>query len=362
MIRFSHLNILLFFCLFQSANCLAQVPDSADIPEDYSFSFATLDIDTSGTSLFDYIYKLDGLPHIRIETDIKSLIRKKNLEEYQEASVILMNAKNEVLLDLPARVRSRGNMRKKVSLIPPIKIDFNKSELDSLGFLKIDKLKVVFPSNKNKHNQQRLFKEYFLYELYEMIDPDAIRTKLVNFCITHQGEAKYHFQGFIIENEAEYARRKEAQVLERETFKSVFLEREPFLKMTFFQYMIANTDWAIGNIHNLMLVKLPKFDKTIALPYDFDYAGVVGHDYAVPSTTLPIKDVHQRYFFPSLRVSQEEYDQTVKYFLSIEEDVYRKCESASYMDKRSIDDCKQYLKKFFNMMRSSKTATHIVKK
>ena len=352
---------LLITFLFQSSIANGQDRDSTDLPEEYSFSFATLDVDTSGKSLFDYIYQLDGIPHIRIETDIKNLIRKKNLEEYQEASIFLMNIKNEVLLNLPARVRSRGNIRKKVSFIPPVKIDFNKSELDSLGFLKIDKLKVVFPANKNKHNQQRLYKEFLLYEIYELINPDAIRTKLINFCITHQGEVKYQFIGFIIENEEEYARRKNAQILERQTFKSVFAESEPFLKMAFFQYMIANTDWSIGNVHNLMLVKLPEYDKVVALPYDFDYAGVVGHEYAVPSTTLPIKDVHQRYFFPSLKVERQDYDRMVKYYLSIEEDVYQKCDEATYMSQRSIDDFKDYLKEFFRMMRSSKTAAYIVK-
>ena len=54
------------------------------------------------------------------------------------------------------------------------------------------------------------------------------------------------------------------------------MDRELFLKMEFFQYMIANTDWSLSNKHNLELVKVPARDKVIALPYDFDYSGFVG--------------------------------------------------------------------------------------
>ena len=117
--------------------------------------------------------------------------------------------------------------------------------------------------------------------------------------------------------------------------------------------MIANTDWSLGNKHNLELVKVPSREKIVALPYDFDFSGFVGQNYAVPHISLPIKDVHDRYFF-SYKITEEEFYQTIDYYLSIEKDIYQICEEANYMKKKTIEKNKEYFHKFFDLLRSPK--------
>ncbi|MFT6321616.1 MAG: hypothetical protein ACJAT4_002546 [Granulosicoccus sp.] len=101
------------------------------------------------------------------------------------------------------------------------------------------------------------------------------------------------------------------------------------------------------------MVKVPARDKVIALPYDFDYSGFVGQNYAVPHTSLPIKEVNERYFF-SYKITEEEFYSTLEYYLSIEEDIYRICEEATYMSKKTIKYNKAYLKDFFDLLRNPK--------
>ena len=60
--------------------------------------------------------------------------------------------------------------------------------------------------------------------------------------------------------------------------------------------MIGNTDWSVGNSHNLQVLQLPEYDKGVPIPYDFDYSGFVGTNYAIPRSTLPIESVEERYF------------------------------------------------------------------
>ncbi len=302
-------------------------------------------------SLFDYIYSLDATPRLRIETDVGRLIRKKSSEEYQSCGIVLLDKSERELLNLPARVRARGNMRKKVCRMPPLKIDFKKSLLDSIGFHKRDKLKLVLPCNaRNSNQQEMLYKEFFIYELYGLIDKNCLRTKLIDVTLGNDDKKSYHFTGFLIEDDKEYARRKNARILDKASIISSKLDRESFVKMEFFQYMISNTDWSLRNKHNLTLVKLPDMERATVIAYDFDYSGFVGQAYAVPHTSLPIETVHDRYFF-SYPVSKEEFYQMVDYFLSIEDDVYELCDKATYMKTKTIKANKHYLKEFFDLLR-----------
>ena len=316
----------------------------------------------SKSSLYDYIFKTKGNPQITINTNVSRLLRKSSKEEYQEASLSIVQPSEGKTIDLNGRIRARGNIRKKVCIVPPIKFDFSKKDLDSLGFMKNDKLKFVFPCTKRNSNQELLYKEFFLYSLYDFIYPYCIKVKLVDVKLMDGEKEKYNFTGFLIEDEEEYARRNNARVIEKGRISASRLDRQSFLKMEFFQYMIANTDWSVGNKHNLEFVKLPNVNKVVALPYDFDYSGFVGHHYAVPHESLPIDNVHQRYFF-SYKITEEEFYAMVKYYKSIEEDIYRICDEATYMKPKTIEENKAYLRQFFKLLENpKKLKSRIVKK
>ncbi len=304
---------------------------------------------TPKSSFYDYLFNLEGLPKITINTNVKRLIRKSLKEEYQEATLQVIEPESGKTNLFKGRIRARGNHRKKVCNIPPVKFDFPKKTLDSLGLLKNDKLKFVFPCRENHRSQELLYKEFFLYELYKFIDTNSIIVKLMDVEFREKDEEKLKFNGFLIEDEDEYARRKNAIVIENGRINPSRLHRSSFLKMLFFQYMIANTDWTVANRHNLELVKLPGIDKVVALPYDFDYSGFVGQEYAVPHESLPIDEVTDRYFF-NYKIREHEFYEMVRFYESIEEDVYRICDEATYMKPRTINSNKAFFRKFFELL------------
>jgi len=316
---------------------------------------------SSKSSFYQYVFDIKERPKVTISTNVNRLLRKKLKEEYQIASIKVENPDDGKSLELKGRIRTRGNIRKKVCSVPPIKFDFSKKALDSIGFLKNDKLKFVFPCNKGSRNQELLYKEFFLYGLYDFIDSNCIKAKLVDVILNDGKKEKYNFTAILIEDEAEYARRKNARVIDKGKLRASRLHRKSFLKMVFFQYMISNTDWSVGNKHNLKFVKFPDIDKVVALPYDFDYSGFVGQLYAVPHESLPIDNIHQRHFF-SYKVNEGEFYEMVKFYKSIEEDVYRICDEATYMKPKTIKENKKYLKEFFDLLdRPERLKSKIVK-
>ena len=300
------------------------------------------------------VFEQKGISTIYLKTDLGQLIRKSSKEEYQDAVVRIDSEEGAVLVNLKGRVRARGNMRKKQCRIPPIKIDFKKGDLETLGLKKgIDKLKMVLPCRAGDDPQNKLYREHLLYEIYNLIDPRSIRTKLAKVVITDNKGKETIRTGFFVEEEEAFAHRSEAIVIESGKIRAESLQRDLFLKMTFFQYMIANTDFSITNFHNLEIVKHKDAKRPCAIPYDFDYAGFVGHSYAVPHESLPIEDVNERYFF-KYKLSEGEFFAMVNYYLSIEDSVNGIIDEAVYLSEKERAKCKDYLKSFFDLLRKPK--------
>ncbi len=321
---------------------------------DAKSTVAAIDDGRDKTSLFNYIFQLENRPQLELETDTRLLIKNKLQETYQQTEVKLFDGAGAMILATDAKVRARGNMRKKVSFLPPLKIDFKKSTLDSLGFLKLDDLKLVLPANRSKLSQEKLLQEYFLYELYSMLDSNAIRAKLVDVTIKFKGKVKYQLTGFLVESEADYEHRKNARIIEHGIVSSHLLDRTSFAKMVFFQYMIGNTDFSVDSKHNIEVVKLKGKDEIIIVPYDFDYSGFVNQSYALPHPDLPIEDVRSRYFFSGYKLNERDYEKMMTYYLSFKDKVNDLCEESTYMSDKTISGNKKYLNDFFKLLEKPK--------
>ncbi len=305
-------------------------------------------------SLFEYIHKLTppSVPvKIELTGNIKSVISKKLKEEYVPAQITIYNENDSLLLDVGGRMRSRGFMRKQVCRIPPVKFDFSKKELKELDFLNADKLKFVFPCKDNKNDQEKLFIEYFAYELYSLLNPKGIKARLVHFEIFNEKKKnEFDFYGILIEDESAYSYANDAQVLPgNRSLPPDVLERKHFVRMLFFQYMIGNTDWSIHKSHNLFIVQLPEYERLVPLPYDYDYSGLVDQTYAVPDPNLPITSVVQRYFMP-YKITEREFYDAIQFYQMKENEIMNLVDGATYMNEKSRKSIKSYLSEFFKII------------
>lgn len=302
-------------------------------------------------TLFNYFYFQDETPVIHIDTDLKKLIRRKSYEEYQP-SVISFDLENGETMVCKSKLRARGNIRKKVCVNPPLKLNFKEKDLQKNGFDTLDILKTVIQCRDSDNTKKYLAKERLAYDLYALIDTLAMRAKVVAFELYEDGEHKESLDGFLIETEKHYGRRTRSTVVEKGTLRSSVLYRNHFLKMTFFQYMIGNPDYAIPNKHNVEILQLAD-KKLVAVPYDFDYSGLVDTDYSVPHESLPIKSVRDRIYLVK-NVKLEEALATAKYFNSIKDDLYAVISNAAYLTEKDKKDTSQYIDGFFKVISSEK--------
>lgn len=304
---------------------------------------------SAAPSLFDFFYRQQGAPPVvKLETDWGQLIKEKLKEEYQPG-ILSFQGPDGNAVELEVSARARGNTRKEVCLFPPLRIKPAKKQISKLGLSPDSKLKLTLPCQNGKSNAECLLKEALAYQLYEAVSPIHHRTKLIELQGWQNGKEKYSFYALLVEEEEEFAGRVNAERVKQERINTIDLERDAYVKMCFFQYMIANTDWSAPNGHNLEILKLPGSDKLAAIPYDFDYAGFVDTDYAIPRSTLPIDNVSQRYFLGKY-VTEEEALECAGYYRSKKEQLLQICRGFGLLREKSLESAQEFLSGFFDML------------
>ena len=283
------------------------------------------------SSPFQYMQELGDVDlKISINTDVKNLLRHKRKEEWQEAKLISYH--NKVLnKEWDVRVRSRGNHRKEVCQLPPLKIDFPK---DNFSDIVTDKLKVVTPCSKGESFQQTLYKEYLVYKLHQQIDTMAVLAKLAKIELIQGDKSKYDFVGYFVEDNKNHAARTGTTNIESGLVSSGAFDRNHLVKFSLFQYMIMNQDWSFLNKHNVEIIKIPGQDKVSVVPYDFDYSGIVNQPYATPSPNFDLTSVRQR-LFRCNNVTREEMLVAQEFYNSIKEDLLEVISSATFLNEKN---------------------------
>ena len=134
--------------------------------------------------------KLDDFERIIIQLDIDAMLSNKRSEEYQPAT-ILFYGDNQSTIKFEAKVKARGKYRRVYCDLPPLKVNFSKSELDDLGlYTKFDKFKLVNNCYLSGKADQALLKEFCVYKMYNQISEQSFRVK--SFSIIYQDLSLIH--------------------------------------------------------------------------------------------------------------------------------------------------------------------------
>ena len=158
--------------------------------------------------------------------------------------------------------------------------------------------------------------------------------------------------GFLIESISEVAKRNDMKVFKGNIRNQEAVNKEDLDKLVFFQFMIGNLDWSITERHNMKLIKGDKGALPIAIPYDFDYSGIVNTPYAVPPEELYLPDVKTRLFRGFCRLNN--YQETIEFYKSIEDDLFTEVNSLATLRENGVNNVTRYLTGFFENLNSEK--------
>ncbi len=309
----------------------------------------------SGQTIFDVLYQKEN-PTCILITDLKVLIQKKEMEEYQPGTFIVKDANS--VDTFKVEVRTRGNARKANCYYPPFKIKFKKAKLITK---EPNTVKIANCCKNTNYHEQVLTKEYLAYKIYETITDLSFRSMLID--IEYQdvnGKYKPHVRpAIMLENEDQLASKLGGKEYGPSTMPAYKMDSTQLATMTLFEYLIGNSDWAVGNLHNCVVVATR--DNFIPVPYDFDYAGIVNANYAVPHESLPIKSVAERYNRGTC-LTEDQCERARQLILSKKDEILAIATSSPRLVPKEVKGFTKYLERSLEVFENEKYTKNIFTK
>jgi hypothetical protein len=275
-----------------------------------------------------YLFGDDKVLEVTLRFDFTTYIRKKPADEYMDAELIYHFSESDSLVN-NIRLRSRGNSRNELCIIPPIRLNFKNCENRPLDLDGVSNVKLVTHCKDNDKFEDYILKEYLSFKLYNVVKDSSFRVRLLHIKYSDTGAKGHeHYRyGFVIEPVDVISDRLNAIEKEDVVARANFIDPECYDKLSLFQYMIGNDDWHLANLHNLKLIEPVKGNKMLlgAVPYDFDYAGLVETYYAIPNKIYGLEDIRSRIYIGPCR-SDESIRELMQFFMDHKQEFYDEIE------------------------------------
>lgn len=198
-------------------------------------------------------------------------------------------------VSLPLALVVRGNFRRDAAncIFPPLYINFPKKTVKGTLFAKQNKLKLVTHCRDDEY----VVREFLIYKLYNLLTDLSFKARLAQVTyLDSLGKRKPETHwGMLLEDEDDISNRNGISVY-KNRLKAAYVDTTNMATVAVFEYMIGNTDWSVVFRHNIKMVVDSTKPRPMAIPYDFDHAGLVDTRYAKPAEQLNIETVRERLY------------------------------------------------------------------
>jgi hypothetical protein len=301
------------------------------------------------------LFKDDVPIQMTLTTDIRQLTGEKEKAEFQKA-IVTLKLPDSTLVKEEIELRARGNFRREYCYIPSLMLNFKTAETNRTASL--EKMKMVCTCRMGNEFEELVLKEYLSYKIFNLLTDMSFRVRLVSMTfMDSEGKKKPISQyGFMIEDVDDMAKRNNCKELELKKLQTEASDRKYMTKVALFEYMIGNTDWSVPGDHNIKLLQqrdVPNA-RPYAVPYDFDFSGLVDAPYAIPDELLGTTSVTERVYrgFPR---SMEELQEEIKVFNDKKAEIYKLIKEFQLLSKRSKDGMIKYLDDFYKTISDPRT-------
>ncbi|HLF36291.1 MAG TPA: hypothetical protein VI583_18740 [Cyclobacteriaceae bacterium] len=307
--------------------------------------------DPSPTGMIPELFKSEKIFEFTIRTNLPSLINHSGKEETYQPAVIILEGENGNDT-LPLRIRVRGNFRKDTNNcdFPPLRLNFKKEDVRNTVFGPQDEFRVVTHCQTDDAGFIRyVYREYYVYKLYQAISPFNLNVRLARINYEdNSGKMKTLTRdAFILEDEDEFATRLNMeQVSDKLVFEQI--SEQNGLMLSMFQFMIGNTDWIVPFAKNLVFLR--KGDGIYAVPYDFDYCGIVNADYKNEEGYTKLS--YPERIFKGKCYSDDQLKTAFKYFRKSRKKFMKVLFSAGMLDHESFIYMYNYIMQFYTIIHS----------
>ncbi len=304
----------------------------------------------------EQFFKEETTFNATIETYWNKLINQKSKPGKIFPARFKCKLGDTVTVDEPVSMVVRGHSRRAYCYLPPVKLTFTKTSTSIMHPLK--SIKLVNACKPNGAYEQYLYKELLCYKIYNLLTDKSYRVRLLNIDYKDSSNNKSAFieKAFLTEDIKDLAKRNKCIEWTAGNLYNEATNRKQMTLVQVFEYMIGNTDWSVPANHNIKLIQLKEdsLSKPYAVPYDFDYSGLVSTDYAVPDASLNTESVEERVYrgFPR---TMEELNETFAIFTKQKENIYALINNYPLLTPKTKKYMIDYLESFYEQIKKPAT-------
>ncbi|MEM7573084.1 MAG: hypothetical protein AAF433_09300 [Bacteroidota bacterium] len=246
----------------------------------------SLSIPLNASSIFDLIKSKAEVRELRLELPMDSILAKTNNDQ---AATISFTDDTDLAQRWSLKVGVRGKFRRRTCALPPLRLDFDKSELEDAGLARHDKLKLVVPCLDGQDGETLLLREYLAYQVYERLTPYHFRTQLLQLTLV-DSDGRLPDQtvyAFVLEDTDEMAERIGGEEIDGVVSRVARdWNRNAEVMHSLAQYLLGNHDFSLTMVRNLKQVRMYNDGLLVPVAYDFDFSYLVGAPYATLNSSV----------------------------------------------------------------------------
>ncbi len=306
---------------------------------------------SQSTGLFDS----DDILAITISGNVSELMKDRGDDpQYHSFQLSYQDSKN-TMVELPVEIKARGHFRKlkENCNYPPLLINFSSASKGNTIFSEQKKIKLVTPCRDERY----VIREYLVYKLYNLTTPKSFRARLIKFnMISNEPKGKDidPLFGILLEEEDQMAQRNNTISIEGRLVRPQQTQKEDFLNMAVFEYMIGNTDWSVQYLQNVKLIAIDSISIPSTVPYDFDHAGIVGATYALPAAELKLSSTRERRYRGYCINDMQEFNGVLTNYNQWKDEFYKIYIENELMEGSSLKFTLRFLDDFFKTINDPK--------
>jgi hypothetical protein len=301
-------------------------------------------------TIFEKLTEVEGA-EMTLAVDVAEMLGNRKSAKYFPA--VLTTSGGDTY---KVKLRVRGRFRRMKCGVPPFKIEFQKPKLVASGLDTLDNIKVTIPCLEQNNGNELVVKEYLAYRMFEHLTPQSVRARLVKLTLKDTGADKKEdldWTCIFIEDDDEVARRLNSTVIDHFGLPADTLEQTQYALTAMFQYFVGNTDWDYAMHRNVHVVQPKAGGKALAIPYDFDFSGLVSAPYASPSVESGLKSVRGR-FLMSEGLTEPPLREALKRLQDNREALLAICRS-KHLPKSASRNMTEFLSSFYEEISKSST-------
>jgi len=330
-----HLGLILCFVIISEGNTLAQTNAGTILP----------------------LFQSESIIQLRLQADFNQVFANSDDETYFPAILSWDDVTNH-RTDFEIEIRTRGITRRMADIcsFTPLRLRFFEDEVLNTIFDGQKAIKLVTHCNKAAVYEQNTIIEYLIYKVFNLLTDSSfkVRPAMINYVYADQKNDSIQRFAFFIEREKHLAQRLNG--VELDSLKIHPNRLNPFhtCLMDMFQFMIGNTDYSAYEFHNIVLVTdEKKMLPPIAIPYDFDWCGMVSAYYAKPNSRLKTETVQER-TYRGFKKPIEIINANIQLFNSKKKEIYDVFNNFDLLKKSEKKRVINYLDEFYQIINNDK--------